>query len=312
MGKPSLEGVDLKLNRAKEHFYALTEEVSKFQSNPDSYSLVLEGQPNRGGICKVADVYAPPAKLGILIGECVHQYRSALDHLLFQLVLANSRGRPSSKVERRSEFPIFNSGPRFRGKRKAVPSPGSGRAKIQDIAPTAQAVIERLQPYHRRKNPGTRSLRQLQELSNIDKHRLLHVTYSAFRGSTFDFETRNVSAIDGFYFRAGPLKRNATLAAWQAVPIDPRLGVQVQVKAELLTDITFGKASPARSVRGESVVKTLYEIGAFIASDVLPPLCESLDLSSEFKPGQLIDMEAVPVEEREAMSGSVRIANLSI
>ncbi len=84
------------------------------------------------------------------------------------------------------------------------------------------------------------------------------------------------------------------------------------MKAEILTDITFGKASPARSARGQSVVKTLYDVGAFIASDVLPPLCGLLGLSSEFKPGKLIDMETVPVEDRDAMSESVRVANLSI
>jgi len=312
MGRASLESVDLKLGRAKDHFYSVTEEIHKFQTDPESYRLTLERQPNRGGVCKVTDVQMPPIKLGLLIGECVHQYRSALDHLLFQLVLANCRGRPSARAERRAEFPIFDSGPKFRGKRKrkGVPSTGSGRAKIQDIAPSAQAVIERLQPYHRRKNPRALSLRQLQELSNIDKHRLLHVTYSAFRGSTFDFQTRNVRAIDGFHFKAGALKRNAVIAAWQVVPIDPRLGTDVQMKAEILTDITFSKTSPARSVRGKSVAKTLYDIGAFIASDVLPPLCDALGLSSQFKPGKLIDVEAIPVEERDAVAEQVRIENL--
>jgi len=305
--------VDLKLNRAKDHFFAPSDQITAFQTDPESYSVALEHEAKRGmGICRVADVRSPPAAIGVGVGECLHQYRSALDHLLFQLVVANRKGRLPARVERRAEFPIFNSGPRFRrmSKRKGVPSPGSGRAKIQDIAPEAQAVIERLQPYHRRKYPGTRSLRQLQELSNIDKHRLLHVTYSAFKGSDFEFEVANVAGITDFGFRPGPLKRNAPVATWRAVPIDPSRGMKVDVKIEITTDITFGKASPAVSARGRSVVKTLFGIGAFIASDVLPPLCDVLGLASEFQPGKLIDVDTIPLAERDATAERIRIANL--
>jgi hypothetical protein len=78
------------------------------------------------------------------------------------------------------------------------------------------------------------------------------------------------------------------------------------VEPELLTDIAFGKGSPARSVRGRSAIVTLYEIGAFISSDVLPPLTDILGLSSSFDPGRLIDAKALSPSEREALSdGSV-------
>jgi hypothetical protein len=87
--------------------------------------------------------------------------------------------------------------------------------------------------------------------------------------------------------------------------------MKVDVKIELTTDITFGKASPAVSARGLSVVKTLFDIGAFIASDVLPPLCGVLGLASEFKPGEIIDMDAIPPDERDEMTERVRVANLA-
>lgn len=44
-----------------------------------------------------------PTRFSVLIGEIVHQFRSGLDHLLWQLVLVN-RCQPHS----RSEFPIFS------------------------------------------------------------------------------------------------------------------------------------------------------------------------------------------------------------
>jgi hypothetical protein len=77
----------------------------------------------------------------------------------------------------------------------------------------------------------------------------------------------------------------------------------MQVEPELLTDIAFGKGSEARSVRGKSVIVTLYEIGSFIASDVLPSLTAVLGLSSEFRPGRLTDAMDLSPDEREALSG---------
>lgn len=304
MGRASLEGVDLKLKRAKDRFDVLSEAIKEFLTEPGEDRISVEPHPERGGIFKVQDVRRPPPDWGILIGDCVHHYRSALDHLVFQLVLANTRGPLPAKVVKRSEFPIFNSGPKFRGKlnKKGELSPGSGRAKIQDIAEPAQAVIERLQPYHRRKNPGARALWQLQELANIDKHRLLHVTYTSIRGSTFRVtEAVNVAEIYDFRFRPGPLKRDAVVAEWRTVPVDPRYGTKVGMDADMLTDVIFGKASPARSVRAQSVQRTLYDIGAFIASDVLPPLTAFLGLTSDFKPGGLIDLEPLSIEERDAL-----------
>jgi hypothetical protein len=218
-----------------------------------------------------------------------------------------------AKVEKRSEFPIFNSGPKFRGSlnRKGELSSGSGRAKIQDIAEPAQAVIEGLQPYHRRKTPGARALWQLQELANIDKHRLLHVTYTSIRGTTFRItEAVNVAELQDFRFRPGALKRNAVVARWRTVPIDPRYGTKVSMDADVLTEVVFGKASPARSVRGLSVQRTLYDIGAFIASDVLPPLTAFLGLTSDFKPGRLIDLEPLSIEERDALGERTLIQSI--
>ena len=310
MGRPTLEGVDLKLKWAKNRFDILSERINEFVVEPGQDRIVLEQHPDLRGMLRVNHVHRPPPEWGILIGDCVHHYRTALDHLLFQLVVANTKGRIPAKVMRRSEFPIFNSGPRFRGKlnRKGEPLAGSGRAKIQHVSPEARAIIERLQPYHRRKNPGSRALWQLQELSNIDKHRLLHVTHTAIRGTTFRVtKAVNIAEIRDFDFRPGPLKRNAVLAEWQAVRFDPRYGSKMNMDVDLSTEVAFGKASPARSVRGLSVQKTLFDIGAFIASYVLPPLTELLGLTSSFKPGRLIDLTSVPVEELEAL-GERRLA----
>lgn len=307
MGRPSLEGVDLKLNRAVDRFEALVKASNEFGEDPDSNRIVVEDHPDPPGIVlRVKEVNRPPPKIGLLIGECVQQYRSALDHLAFQLLVANARGHIPAKLAKRSEFPIFNSGPRFRGKvnRKGEPLAGSGLAKIEGIHRDAARAIERLQPYHRRKNPGTLALWQLQELAGIDKHRFPHVAQAVQRGSAMTvIKGRNIAGLKGPGFIRGPFKRDAVVAEFKIVPTDSRHGVEMKVEPELLTDIAFGKGSQARSVRGKSVTVTLYEIGSFIASDVLPPLTAVLGLTSEFRPGRLTDAMDLSPDERETLLG---------
>jgi hypothetical protein len=310
VGRTSLEGVDLKLNRAQDNFHALSQEISEFLAEPDHCKIALNREAERRTSFRVADFRRPPPEWGVRIGECVHHYRSALDHLAFQLVLANTRGRLPAKVVKRSEFPIFNSGPKFRGKlnRKGVPSSGSGRAKIQDIAVPAQAIIESLQPYHRRKKSGARVLWDLHELANIDKHRILHLTHAAVHASSITVtEHRNVAALGEAHFRPRALKRDAVVAEVEIIPIDPRLGVQMNMEADISTDIVFGKSNPVRSVRGASVLKTLFDISTFIADDVLPPLADLLGLESTFKPGSLIDLKTLSRDEVEALGARVQV-----
>ena len=310
MGRPSLEGVDLKLNRAIDRFETLVNASNEFGEDPDSKLIVVEDHSEPPGIVlRVKEVRRPPPEIALLIGECVQQYRSALDHLAFQLLIANTRGRIPARLVKRSEFPIFNSGPRFRGKlnRKGQPLAGSGLAKIEGIREDAARAIEQLQPYHRWKHPRTRILWQLQELSSIDKHRFPHVAQAIQRGSAMTvIKAHNIARLEGPGFKPGPFKRDAVVAEFKIVPADSRYGVQMNVKPELLTDIAFGKGSQARSVRGKSVTVTLYEIGAFIASDVLPPLTATLGLNSKFRPGRLTDAMDLSPDEREALSsGSV-------
>jgi hypothetical protein len=48
---------------------------------------------------------------------------------------------------------------------------------------TAPGRVERLQPYHRKLVPHARTLQWLDEISNVDKHRLLHPVASMLVGS---------------------------------------------------------------------------------------------------------------------------------
>lgn len=46
-------------------------------------------------------LHPPPLRLGVIVGDLVHNVRSALDHLVWQLVLANAQ-----QPTRATQFPV--------------------------------------------------------------------------------------------------------------------------------------------------------------------------------------------------------------
>ncbi len=95
-------------------------------------------------------------KYSLMAGDCIQNLRAALDHLAHAL----------SGEQRQSQFPIYATVTDYAEK---------GLPRIEGMSATAQAAIERLQPYHAGQNVEGDPLRKLNRLSNIDKHRLLQV-----------------------------------------------------------------------------------------------------------------------------------------
>jgi hypothetical protein len=164
-----LESVRVKLGRAITHRKDLQDAVQEFCAS-DFFEIKTETDYKRRIVGRAVNVKRPGSDVGSLIGECVLCLRSALDHLAFQLALSNTNPL-SQKMARASAFPIFRSGPAFRGER------GRGSApKTAGMSPAAKRRIEEVQPYHRRRQPLLWSLWQLEELANLDKHREIPLT----------------------------------------------------------------------------------------------------------------------------------------
>lgn len=104
-------------------------------------------------------------RAGLLVGDIVHNLRSALDHLTLQLALRNTDG--NVEFERRVQFPIEDSSDMFK-KRCTDVGPGGWLAEVH---PSDWAVIEEFQPYGSYKEGQLMAL--IRDLSNADKHRLL-------------------------------------------------------------------------------------------------------------------------------------------
>jgi hypothetical protein len=286
--RPSLEGVLLKLERADERFKALGDQITGFLYDPDSYALALQHDHERVAFV-VEHARQPPPQWGVLIGECIYNFHSALDQLAYQLAVANQpRGIVPGLIAESSAFPIFNSGPRFRQRdRRGHPTRSSGLYKIRGASPGAQAIIERLQPYHRWKEPRARALWQLHELSRVDKHRHLHVTHSSLEASHFELTGSGPIAIGGYESFTGPLKPGAVVARWHVRRVGPGR-THMNVKSHLSTDIAFDQRSPARSIRGESVPFVLAHIAAFIGDTLLPQIADELGIAANYRPTRIM------------------------
>src|SRR5208283_1945858 len=91
---------------------------------------------------------APPTEISILAGEIVYQIRSALDHLVFDLIKVNPAILSiDPEWFEHCEFPLRTK--IAVGKQPPLPQKDFSRP-LPGISPTAFAFIESVQPYNRR------------------------------------------------------------------------------------------------------------------------------------------------------------------
>jgi hypothetical protein len=169
-----LDGPRLKVVRAREHLYVLQDHEARFFLDGKAYDIAddFDAQASKH-VFRVKVLKNPPTRrFAALIGDCVHNLRSALDHLAWQL--SNDFGGPND-ADARTQFPIF----RFeRGKRGFDVA---GAQQISRIGPGAATVIRLLQPFHD-DQPLVHPLWFVHDLDRRDKHRQLSVSAAAVSG----------------------------------------------------------------------------------------------------------------------------------
>jgi hypothetical protein len=152
-----LIGVRAKIERAKQLVREFEEALQSFRgTNP--YGVVAENNAQTGDRIYTIKTRTPiPLELPLIAGLAIHQLRSSLDHLAWQLVEAN--GHTPGKW---TYFPISEN------KSKYIASSD----KVQGMSAGAIKLIDAAKPYQ----GGNDALWALHELDNIDKHRFLLVT----------------------------------------------------------------------------------------------------------------------------------------
>jgi hypothetical protein len=154
----NLNGVWLKLERAEHHVRNLEQTTRAFrESKPYSIGAKPHKEPRMKHTTLFVERLDPiPDDIPLIVGDAVHNLRSALDHLAWQLVLANGE-----KPTRDTYFPIQDPG--------KVDTAPFALGKVRGMCEGAKELICKIQPG----NTNDATLWNLHTLDIADKHHLV-------------------------------------------------------------------------------------------------------------------------------------------
>jgi hypothetical protein len=150
-----LGGVRVKIDRSKKHLADLHRAVSAFKSRkPHDFVVDLDSQPGYE-VYRFYEREPIPIEWSAVLGDCIHNMRSALDLLANALVAANG-GTPTQYTA----FPIGSDETNFRT---------SAVQRVNGASQAAIKLIKSLKPYR----GGNWPLYRLHLIDVADKHQLL-------------------------------------------------------------------------------------------------------------------------------------------
>ena len=165
-------GTEAKFARARDHLETLEGEADTFLStNP--YEIPAEPDPQtREQVVRFKVVREPddPTRWALVAGEFAFNLRCALDHLVFQLVIASGKNPDARGF--RTQFPIYTDQTDYLGEK--IGKGGKRDTDLKGVDVRFRSVIDGVQPHQRGKMADHDPLAQLSWLNNRDKHRVLH------------------------------------------------------------------------------------------------------------------------------------------
>jgi hypothetical protein len=231
----------LKVDRAKRHISELNSEITAFLDR-DPYRVIIEKGPNSGQCSWTIQVREEvPIHFPLIIGDAVHNLRTALDLLACDLVRLN--GQTTENVY----FPFCLKRDDFEGAIK--------RRHIDRASPDVVDIIRTLQPY----KGGLDMLRAVHDLDITDKHQLLipifhcviipYSSFSSFFPNDQPFltllSTQSNRVKDGTVLQIGPITDE----------------IKVGQNLKLTFEIAFGDGQPRE---GQPILPTLHQLTSLI------------------------------------------------
>jgi hypothetical protein len=273
-----LDDASDKLRWAKHHFETLRRQVEPFEQR-DTHRISCKINADVGEyVFYVHDLEPVKADWGLMIGDCIHNARIALDYVLERL-WANVTGLDPADIED-IEFPIRSV---KIGSNASETDIEKAWTHARDSFKSAAAkfgkepgfsgylaTIEQLQPFNSQ-NPsiwGTQewgtiriprtaalpnALDRLSRLDNVDKHRVPHAVWASI--DVFGSPPIDQFAPEGFKSlggerTAGPLENGAKVGSWQfetPLPFEWEPD-QMDMKRCFPLQVAFGDPSPFQGV----------------------------------------------------------------
>lgn len=161
----TLKNIRVKIDRARQHIESASSFIKSYLDTRPFGIATRRDENTRRLVYFVDNVQEPDTHLSGIVGDALHNLRSCLDHMAYQLVFNGTGLKPSRRVY----FPICDDQAKYET---------DGHRQIEGAKPDAIAVIDTIRPY----KAGNERLWQLHRLNNVDKHRLLLMVGSAFQG----------------------------------------------------------------------------------------------------------------------------------
>jgi hypothetical protein len=188
-----------------------------------------------------------------ILGDCIHNFRACLDHLMNGLAVMNGRKRG-----KRVFFPVLTT-PGWDGKDKS-----DARHALSTIKVPAQGVIKAAQPHHGWNGPDPHPIAELHDLDITDKHRDFATTVVMPVGAEFSIVNQVDCQVEelmplGLGRRLEPGADLGQLRVGFTGP-NPKIGVE----AVFTPTIEFED--------GREIVGVMERIGDYIFRAILTPL----------------------------------------
>ena len=222
---PKLFACRAKVGWAQHHLDTFKGHVETFLKG---HQYLAIGEPDAERGCYVARLKNPPpipaTEWALMIGDCVHNTRAALDFLAWELAGADPE-------DRETYFPICLTRESFRS---------TGERRIAALHEEARTLIEQIQPYHT-SDPPKHGLWALHQLDIADKHKLLTVTAVIAEVGQFSFkivEGYDASRLSLAICPEVPLEHDAVVGEVHfGVPLP-----EMTVELEISPGVAFGES----------------------------------------------------------------------
>jgi len=247
----SLEGCRLKVIAAAEHMHRFEDAVDGFFESHLKIATI-NGETNSQRtkyLFRIERVRPHPVReWGIILGDAIHCYRSALDQLAYTFAKEPSNA---------TAFPIC-----VTEKAWVTDAP----RRYWSISPALMKLIDRVQPYHG-SDPTAHPLTVLGALSNLDKHRgIPTVTLVADAAEAKVISTAGILRWDAITPRTGePFKKGAVVAECKIVPGNTDTEPYMDVEFSAAFAVAFGEIGAIPKVRNRLVTDVIEEVGLYVA-----------------------------------------------
>jgi hypothetical protein len=255
----------LKLNRAEKHLTEFKDYVSEFsKTRPYTVTRDVETDSDPGHYLFRAWLKDPvDFQPSIIIGDFIHNVRSALDHVLVASRLPKYRWKPG--------FPILTEDPWQRDRetgrflKKFRDDRDRFEAATQGLPDLTRTFIQGIQPYHR--DGPDDPLAIVSRLDNADKHRELVVVTQHLRSPAITLHTRVRGEPGPMFHQSGHGETFENGAIIALFPFPEPIGMDYDVHSHGAVEVALKRGEPWGGYY--ELPSTLETILKYVSEDVV-------------------------------------------